>query len=389
MKILQVTRERESDRKYGLGRSLDPILQALRQRGHQVDYLCQAHWGARGEAWLHRQHDRLTPLFRRFCSPATDAAAALWVLLERYNMGRLAARVAARDGHSHVHLHDPIMAAAFTRIARLRRLQLRWGITEHGFGTYAQAIHDDGCRQGTRLMAWMRRQELRTLHAADWVMAPTRLSLETVARDLGVYPLPRHWHAVPHARPELRRLERTQAREQLGWHDDIPYILGVGRLAPLKRFDLLLTAAARLARPVQLVILGEGDRGLLQQQAAALGLRPPLMTVVDDVTPYLYAADLYVSTSKTESFGLANLEALAAGLPSICTAVGGVPEVVGAAARLIPVDEQALTQTLTALLDDVEQRRQLAAAAAEHVARWPTAAAIADRYEAIYQGRLE
>ena len=93
-------------------------------------------------------------------------------------------------------------------------------------------------------------------------------------------------------------------------------------------------------------ILGGGDSRALQQAAEATGLGGRIhFAVVEDVKPYLAAADFYLSSSATESFGLANLEALVARLPCICTAVGGVPEVMGHGAWLIPVEQQALHNT--------------------------------------------
>ena len=90
---------------------------------------------------------------------------------------------------------------------------------------------------------------------------------------------------------------------------------------------------------VELVLLGEGDRQALVQMAESAGFGDRLhFFVTDHPAPFFRASDLYVSMSASESFGLANLEALAAGLPAVCTAVGGVPEVVGNGAWLIPND---------------------------------------------------
>ena len=82
---------------------------------------------------------------------------------------------------------------------------------------------------------------------------------------------------------------------------------------------------------------------------------------------------------------MANLEALCAGLPSLCSAVGGVPEVVGDGGWLVPNDQATLTRSLTAMLTDDAWRLGWAARAAARAAQWPDARTIAEQYVAIYK----
>lgn len=391
MNVLMVTRENLADKRYGLGKSLLPVAQALRDRGHGVRYLCQADLGERGVRTLRRWHARVAPWLARR-APYGELGNLLWGVMERFNMGRLAARVAAREGFDLVHCHDPLIALGF-RLARrfTGARRCRWGVTEHGFGSYTHAIHEDGARMGPRVMRWMRRLEAATLRAADWVISPTAAALNELARDLCVYPMPAAWQVVTHPRPALRAHARPAARAALGWDDDVFCVLGIGRLAPLKQFDLLVRACARLDRndAVQVVLLGDGDVEAMRQVAVRAGLaRPVIFAVTDDVGQYLHAADLYVSTSATESFGMANLEALLAGCPSVCTAVGGVPEVVGDAAWLVPPDEAAVRGAIHALRDDDRLREALAHRARLRGQAWPDAEEVANRYEQIYQQAL-
>lgn len=382
IRLLVVTRENEADKRYGLGRSLRPVLECLEGRGHHVRYLSKTDWGVRGEHWIARAHRAFSRIFsgERHAPLRTLA----WAFLERLNMGRLAARVARRDGYSHVHLHDPWLAFGYWLF---RPPGVRWGVTEHGFGSYAQATHEDGLLQGPRTMRRLRRFEAAILRRADWVIAPTAAALYQLGRDLCTAPPAGRWHVVPHARPALSTLSRTAAREHLGWNGGALQVLGIGRLAPLKRFDLLVRACAHLAPGVdlRLTILGEGDRGPLLQLAESLEFADRLsFAVTDDVTPYLRAADVYVSSSSTESFGLANLEALAAGTPALCTAVGGVPEVLGACGGLLAPDGSDLEAALRAVLTDDAWRNQLAAHCAARGAAWPDSMEVAKRYERIY-----
>lgn len=387
--LLMVTRENAGERRYGLGRSLAPVVAELSRQGIRVRYLCQEDLPA---GWVRRRQQRFAslvkwPVIRR----RTDLQGLLYAWLERLDMGWFAAELAAAEHYTHVHLHDPWMGAGFWVGAKMRRLTgVCWGVTEHGFGCYSRATHEDGLVQGPRAQRLMRFLESRVLSAADWVIAPTWRALNRLAEDLSLTSLPRHWHVVPHARPELRLPGRESARRRLGWPSEALYVLGVGRLVPLKRFDRLAEIVLELSarRPdVHLCLLGEGAGAeALANRARELDLADRLIiTRTDDVAPYLAASDLYVSLSTSESFGLANAEALCAGLPSVCTAVGGVPEVLGEGAWLI---DEGLTEAAGVIgqLIVAPELRAKWSEKALHVARtWPGIEIIGEAYVAIYE----
>ncbi len=400
MKILMVTRESHADKRYGLGKSLTPIILQIQARGIEVGYLCQADAGLRGLTFLRKLHSLAVKYVGRFFTE-TEFVPLLWGILERLNMGRLAAHVMVRDHYTHVHCHDPIIAAGYRWFARIRWFaQLRrghtarWGVTEHGFGCYAEAFHIDGARLGTGVMRWLRRWEAKILLKAHWVMTPTQVGLSQLARDLSIYPIPSTWYAIPHPRPQLTRYSKEEARHRLGWREDTLYIIAVGRFAPLKQFPALVQAVAQLPAthvlpPWQLVLIGEGERAPLQTLANELGIADRLLFAVsDDMGLYYSAADIYVSPTLTESFGLANLEAVIMGLPAICTAVGGVPEVVGSGACLIPAQAtHVLTHVLHTFLENSTLRHHWAQQATHWIQAWPEANDIAERYLAMYQGQ--
>src|SRR5688500_12726786 len=136
IKILMVTRETLSDRRYGLGRSLVPLVEELRRRGIGADYLCQADLGQRALLWQHRLQ-RLFSSLPGMANILTNFSALFQVLLERFNMGRLAAKLAAKQKYTHVHCHDPIIAAGFRFFLRFHpECRTVWGVTEHGFSCY-------------------------------------------------------------------------------------------------------------------------------------------------------------------------------------------------------------------------------------------------------------
>ncbi len=391
--LLMVTRERADDRRFGLGKSLCPVIAGLQRHGVMVVYLSQEDSGPRSQAWMQRLQRWIVRLSARWL-PVVDVDPLVGAILERLNMGRLAAKVAFERDITHVHCHDPLITVGFQwfrwwyggRQAR----RVRHGLTQHGFGSYTQALHEDGARLDHRVMGWMRGWERRIIQRSDWVVSPTRASRDQLARDLAYYPLPPHWHVIPHPRPVLEVPSRSEARRLLGWEDHWFVVLGVGRNAPLKRFQDLIQACARIDHSrVHLVLLGVDEDPELRQIALQAGLPSDRlhMQVTHQVEWYYGASDVYVSTSDTESFGLANLEAQVAGLPVLATAVGGVAEVVGNGGWLLPPRHPvALAEAIETLLQEPDQRLALSTRAMRWAGRWPDAEKIARQYLALYQG---
>lgn len=389
MRVLMVTRESAEDRRYGLGRSLAPLMAPLAAAGAPVRYFC-ADDIEPGAAQRRRQRtqqwERLPLVAGR---PNRINLLRAWS--ERMQIGFEAARVAEREAYTHVHAHDPWLAAGVALGLRWHGARgVRWGLTQHGFGSYSQATHEDGLEQGPAAQAWLRRIERITSLRARWVTAPTQAGLAQLARDLALARIPAHWHCVPHAKPPLdprTPATREAARAALGWGHDELVVLAVGRLVPLKCFERIVRACAAQQDPrLRLQFLGGGDATPLQALAQSLGFDSRLrVTSTDDVTPFFHGADIYMSASSTEAFGLANLEALCAGLPAICSAVGGVPEVMGDGAWLVPNDADTLIRTLSALRADETLRAHWAARALARAAGWPPPQDVAQKYVAIYQ----
>ena len=377
-----VTREFDVDRRYGLGKSLLPVVDEM-SRDIRVSYLTQDQLGPRSRKMARLIWPWLARWLRLFWRQ-TETANLAWGLLERINMGRLAAQVARAHGVTHVHCHDPFIAAGYRWFARSRR---PWGVTQHGFGSYVQAFHEDGARLDRKSMSALRRWERRLLARAAWVVLPTASSRRQLARDLMLPDTPAHWHVIPHPRPSWVFPAKRGAREQLGFADEL-VVVAVGRHTPLKGFERLVRGFAAAALPqARLIILGGGDTTALRSLADTLQCSDRLtLTATDDMPTYYAAADAYISVSDTESFGMANLEALVAGLPSVCTAVGGVPDVVGNGAWLIPAqDVPAVTEAFHRLSDEAF-RNSLAKAALQRGCHWPDAGVVARAYLAMYRG---
>lgn len=123
-----------------------------------------------------------------------------------------------------------------------------------------------------------------------------------------------------------------------------PYILSVGRLAPVKAFDVLIRAFRRSGVAATLVILGDGpERARLERLAAEEGARV-LLPGFRDPQPWLAHASGFAFASRSEGVPRAVMEALAARLPIVATRCpGGTVELLddGRFGRLVPVDDEA------------------------------------------------
>lgn len=170
---------------------------------------------------------------------------------------------------------------------------------------------------------------------------------------------------------------RAATRSALGIGDAHKAALIVGRLSGEKAHTDLIRALALLRNSepgllVRLMIVGEGpERQRIEAAIGAAGLEGRVIFAgqVDDVKPYYAAADVAVLSSVTEGSPNALLEAMAASVPVVATAVGGIPEIVAhrETALLVPPGNvgamaQAIGEALTHSEDSlamVERARAL------------------------------
>ncbi len=166
-------------------------------------------------------------------------------------------------------------------------------------------------------------------------------------------------------RPEGEPGERERLRARYGL--DRPYVLSVGTIQPRKNYIRLIRAFARLpVSGVMLVIAGA--RGWLYEEVLAEAARQAervriLGFVEDEDLPALYrGASLFVFPSFYEGFGLPVLEAMACGVPVVCSCASSLPEVAGDAALLVdPHDEEGLREAMERALEDEGLRREMTA----------------------------
>ncbi|MEU6174647.1 glycosyltransferase family 4 protein [Streptantibioticus parmotrematis] len=274
----------------------------------------------------------------------------------------VAALRAACAGTHVVHAHGlraGMLASLALTGARGPALVVTWHPPAPAFGTRAGL---------TRLL------ERRVARAATVVLGASTDLVDRVrglgARDARLapvaFPVPRPRHAP----------DRDALRAELG-AEKRPLILAVGRLEPYKGHDLLLDAARcwRALDPAPLVaIAGEGSRRAeLAARIEAEDLPVRLLGRRGDVAHLLQVADLVALPSRWEAHPLIVQETLRAGVPLVATAVGGVPDLVGDAAVLVPQgDATALARAVADLLADPARRTALTTEARAQAATWPT-----------------
>jgi len=141
---------------------------------------------------------------------------------------------------------------------------------------------------------------------------------------------------------------------------------------------------------VKLILVGDGpDRVTTERQARKLGIQEHVRFLgkQDPVAGILSLSDVFIMPSGFESFGLAALEAMACGVPVVCSDVGGLPELVEGSGGgfLCPMgDIDAFTESTAKLLEDDVLRQEMSRTARSHAVHHFDEMSIVPRYEAYY-----
>lgn len=308
----------------------------------------------------HRLWDELPSVLRTVRRHPWGALRAFFFALTRHTLPALrnclhaivlVDRLAER-GPAHLHAHFLHSPAALAFLAQ-RVSGQRYSLSGHAKDIYTTLPEN---------------VQMRCKHA-EFITTCTQANRSYLVNELGLAPSRVHLcrHGV-----DLARFSTVAADPQPG------RILSVGRLIPKKGLDVLVRACGELERrsvPFELRIIGGGPlREALLALAVEEGIadRVQLLgsTPQSEVVAELADAELFalapVVMANGDRDGIPNvlLEAMAAAVPVVASAISGIPEVVidGMNGRLVPPgDPNRLAQVLMELLADPSQRAQLGA----------------------------
>lgn len=246
-----------------------------------------------------------------------------------------------------IHCHTP-MGAVIARLAakKSRRLGTKVIYTAHGFHFY----------HGAPLKNWMLYYPVERFLAGwtDVIITMNREDEQAAHR----FPCPRIEY-VPGVGVDLKRFSRHQPREAvraaLGIAPDAVFILSVGELIARKNYDVAIDALSALdpRLKVDFCIAGIGDKeDELRQHIRDKGLagKVRLLGFRDDIPDLLHAADVFFFPSLQEGLPVAVMEAMACGLPIVCSRIRGNTDLIdeGLGGYLVdPTDTAGFTQALT------------------------------------------
>lgn len=343
----------------GLESVVSLLTQGLASRGHAVGLVAALEPGGREPGFLEaaREHGIAVHVVR---------AGSRDVRAERAQVAAVFRDWRPDVMHSHGYrtdvLHGPVARA-------------------HGVPTIA-TIHGWGSTTlKMRLYEWLHLRALRSYDRVIAVSAPIASKLARARVPAERIVLLRNAYA-----PRTAPLPRVAARARLGVHDDRLLVGWVGRLSAEKGPDLLVDAMATLGGNAEAIVVGDGpERAGCDAESRKRGARVRFFGAIPDAATVLPAFDVLALTSRTEGTPMVLLEAMAAGVPIVATAVGGVPDVLTAREGWLCAPEgEAISGALRDALERPAQRRERAERAAERLRREFAVAPWLDRHEALY-----
>ena len=346
------------------------VTQIIRQLADRIEptVFCLEEVGALG----HQLRDRGIDVVSFGRRPGLDVRVA-WQMSRELRARRISVL--------HTHQYSPFFYSALARV--LSGTSVRIVFTEHG-------------RHHPDLVSRRRRVANRLVfeRLADEVNAVSRFSADSL-RDVEGFEHSRIdviENGIETGRYEAVA-DRDGLRRTIGLDRRRRYIANVARFHPVKDQATLLRAFRQVAdvrADADLLLVGDGPlRPQLEQLARELhvGDRVRFLGVRPDVPDILRAVDVFALTSVSEAASITLLEAMAARLPVVVTAVGGNPEIVrhDVDGFLVPrADAPACASALLRVLDDARGASAMGAAGAARVREHYRLDRTIERYFAIY-----
>jgi N-acetyl-alpha-D-glucosaminyl L-malate synthase BshA len=341
------------------------LASGLARRGHEVHVIASAPTGRAVP-----QHERLAfhqvtvPAYPVFEHPPYEMAMASKI-----------AEVSREHGLDLINVHYAVPHAASADLARQVLGRRAPALVTSLHGTDVTRIGSDPSFAAVTRFSVLR---------SDGITVPSRFLRDAAVELLGGAPI----EIIPNF-VDTERFVPMGSREPILFH--------VSNFRPVKRvLDLIeVLAILRERTPARLVLVGDGpERGRAEDRARELGLshRVDFTGMRADFAKELARATAFLLPSELESFGLAALEAMSAGVPVLAYRVGGLPEVVvdGATGRLVePYDVNALAEAALELLSHPELALRWGEAARAHVVACFRAEPAVERYERYFERVLD
>jgi sugar transferase (PEP-CTERM/EpsH1 system associated) len=191
--------------------------------------------------------------------------------------------------------------------------------------------------------------------------------------------------------------DRSEVRRELGLQVDAPIVIQIARLDYLKDHATAVRSMARVVREkpaARLLLVGEGpEERSIRTQVEQLGLGGSVhfLGLRKDVARLLQAADLFLLSSISEGIPLTVIEAMCAGLPVVCTQVGGTAEVVidGETGLLAPAgDDAAIAGAMLRLIGDPARRQMMGDAGRQRARQLFSETTMVEHYAGLYEEML-
>ena len=225
-------------------------------------------------------------------------------------------------------------------------------------------------------------------------VAIAREVADSIRRVYGIDEFPLIPNGIPVDTFRNPSIDRERWRNKEGFAPTDVLFVCVAWLRPQKNPALLLEAFRRgpASDPRAHLLFGRRQEPLkseLERQIGASGLqeRVHLLGIRSDVPEILNAADVFVLSSDYEGNPLSVMEAMAAGKPMICTAVGGVPELVedGCGLLVPPRDAQALSKAMSHMLENPNARKSMGEKSARRAVERFDLRVMTEAYEDLYR----
>lgn len=270
--------------------------------------------------------------------------------------------------HTHGY-HPDVLVGTLARTMRCGRVSTAHGLT--------------GGSVKNRVFEWLQRRAWRRFNVVVAVAGPLQRRLVRGGVPEAIVAL------CPNAWSGSAALDRASARARLHLRATGKFVGWVGRLSREKGADVMVRALAHISPEIGLVMIGDGpEREPLKQLANELNVASRITWAgqVQGAGQCMAAFDTFALSSRTEGTPMVLFEAMAAGVPIVATAVGGVPDVVSSSQAALVKSESP--EELATAIEQVFVAAPAAAARAsaarthldEHYALGPWL----DRYEQFY-----